>query len=393
MDRLSPLDASFFHLERDVQQLHIGSALLFEGPAPTYGELCRVIDAKLAQVPRYRQHVRRVPLELGRPVWADDTQFDVRRHVRRISLRRPGTERQLRSLAARLMSEHLDLSRPLWEMWLVRNVADGDWAVINKAHHAMIDGISGTDIMEALLDHEPQPSPVAVPSWTPRPEPSTSGLVTAALVEALRSPVELARVTAHGLLAPRRLAVQTLGLAQAGARVARPENVLDGPIGPRRRWGWARADLGDAKKVKNEFGGTVNDVVLAAVTGALRTFLLSRGETVDGRTIRSLVPVSTRHPGDHGATGNQVSAVFADLPVGVADPAARLALITRQLGQLKHGGMAVGVDAMMAATGYLPLTLFALSARAVAHFPQRAISTVTRTCRARSSRCTCWAAG
>jgi WS/DGAT/MGAT family acyltransferase len=377
MDRLCPLDASFFHFERDVQQMHIGSMLLFDGPAPRYDELCSVIDAKLAQVPRYRQHVRRVPLELGRPLWVDDTQFDVRHHVRRTSLRRPGTERQLRSLVARLMSEHLDLSRPLWEMWLVRNVGDGRWAVINKAHHAMIDGISGTDIMGALLDHVPQPTPAAVPDWLPRPEPSSAGLVTAALIEALRGPVELAGATAHGLLAPRRLAAQTVGLAQAGAKVVHPENVLDGPIGPRRRWGWARADLADAKRVKNELGGTVNDVVLAAVTGALRTFLLSRGETVEGRTIRSLVPVSTRHPDDHGVPGNLVSAVFADLPVGVADPAARLSLITRQLAQLKHGGMAVGVDAMMAATGYLPLTLFALTARAVAHFPQRAFSTVT----------------
>src|SRR5207342_2616107 len=128
------------------------------------------------------QRVRRIPLELGRPVWCDDTTFDVRHHVRRISLRRPGTERQLRSLAARLMSVHLDLSRPLWEMWLVRNVADGGWAVINKAHHAMIDGISGTDIMGALLDQEPQPGPVAVPGWTPRAEPSTADLVTAALL-------------------------------------------------------------------------------------------------------------------------------------------------------------------------------------------------------------------
>lgn len=212
MDRLSPLDASFLHLERDVQQLHVGSALIFEGPAPTYDELCNAIDAKLALVPRYRQRVRRVPFELGRPVWVDDPQFDLHRHVRHKALRRPGTERQLCTLAAGLMFERLDLSRPLWETSLVTDV-------------------------------------------TP-----------------------------------------TSGLLRVGAKVVRPETVLDGPIGPRRRWGWARADLAQVKDVKNALGGTVNDVVLAAISGGLRTFLLARGERVDGRTIRSRSPCPRATP-------------------------------------------------------------------------------------------------
>ena len=381
MDRLSPLDAWFLHLERDVQQLHVGSALLFDGPAPAYDELCDVIEAKLLLVPRYRQRVRRVPLELGRPVWVDDPGFDVRNHVRHTTLRAPGTERQLRNLAARLMSEHLDLSRPLWEMWLVQRVVDDRWALVNKAHHAMIDGISGTDIMSVLLDREPHPErPAQTASWQPAPQPSSIELVTASTAEALRSPIELGRMTAHALRRPRRLVAQTVGqtygLARIGVKVARPESVLDGPIGPSRRWGWAVADLDDVKQVKNALGGTVNDVVLAAITGGLLTFLAARGEPVDGRTIRSMVPVSTRRPGDSGP-GNQVSAVFADLPIGVTDPAERLASITHQLSGLKRSGMAVGVDSMLTASEYLPSTLFALGARVAARFPQRTISTVT----------------
>jgi diacylglycerol O-acyltransferase / wax synthase len=382
-DRLSPLDASFLHLERDVQQLHVGSAMIFEGPGPTYDELCAAIDARLALVPRYRQRVRRVALELGLPVWVDDANFRIRNHVLHTAVRSPGSDRQVQTLGARLMSEHLDLTRPLWEMWLVQDMSGGRWALINKGHHAMIDGLAGNDIMGVLLDREPGPASAAVlaPPWRPRPGPSSIGLVASSVTDALRRPLELGSLAADALRRPIRLALrialEAYGLARLGAKLARPESVLDGPIGSRRRWGWARADLTDVKRVKNALGGTVNDVVLAAVTGGLRAFLLSRGESVEGRTIRSMVPVSTRGPDDHHALGNQVSAIFADLPVGIADPAARLAAITRQLSSLKRSGMAVGVDAMMTATGFVPPTLFALGTRAAAHFPQRSVSTVT----------------
>lgn len=381
MDRLSPLDASFLHLERDIQQLHVGSALLFEGPAPTHAELCAAIGSRLDLVPRHRQRVRRVPFELGRPVWVDDPRFRVADHVRQATLRGPGTEKAFRALAARIMSEPLDLSRPLWQSWLVRGLHGGRWAMVNKTHHAMIDGISGADIIGVLLDEDPHAPRHDSPPWTPAPEPSALRLAREALTEVARSPLEAGHVLTHALRAPRRVTRQAAaglyGLALAGAKVARPESVLDGPIGPRRRWGWARADLADVKAVKNAFGGTVNDVVLAAISGGFRTFLAARGEPVDGRTVRTMVPVSMRRPDERGQLGNQVSAVFADLPVGLADPAERLAAVTGQLSSLKSSGMALGVDSMLTAADLVPGTLFALGARVAARLPQRAISTVT----------------
>lgn len=382
MDRLSSLDSWFLHLEREIQQLHVGSALLFEGPSPSLAQLTAAIESRLDLLPRYRKRVLRVPLDLGRPVWADDPRFRIGDHVRHVTLPRPGTEDSMRELAARLMSEHLDLSRPLWETWLVNGLDGGRWALINKTHHAMIDGISGADIVAVLLDRDPKAAEARpAPAWTPGAEPSPVRLAAAALGDLARTPFEVRHVLARALRTPRRFTRQTAtelyGLALAGEKVMWPESVLDGPIGPRRRWGWARADLTEVKQVKNSLGGTVNDVVLAAIAGGFRTLLTARGEPVDGRTVRTMVPVSMRTAEAHGTMGNQVSAVFADLPVGVSNPAERLASVTRQLSSLKSSGMAIGVDTMLAAADLMPGTLFSLGARVAARLPQRAISTVT----------------
>lgn len=346
-DRLSPLDDWWLHLEREIQQLHVGSALLFEGPAPSPAEFAGAIESRLDLVPRYRQRVLRVPLDLGRPVWADDPRFRIGDHVRHATLARPGTDESLRDLAAGLMSEHLDPSRPLWESWLVDGLDGGRWAMVNKTHHSMIDGISGADIIDVLLDRDVQAQARPAAPWTPAAEPSSVRLASSALGDMFREPLEeLGQVFARAVRAPLRFTRQTAaelyGLAHVGEKVIWPESVLDGPIGPMRRWGWARADLSDIKKVKNSFGGTVNDVILAAIAGGFRTFLAARGEDV-----------------------------------GVSDPAERLAAVTRQLSSLKSSGMAMGVDGMLNATDLVPGTLFALGARLAARLPQRAISTVT----------------
>jgi len=382
MDRLSSLDSWFLHLEREIQQLHVGSALLFEGPSPSLAQLTAAIESRLDLLPRYRKRVLRVPLDLGRPVWADDPRFRIGDHVRRVTLPRPGTEDSMRELVARFMSEHLDLSRPLWETWLVNGLDGGRWALINKTHHAMIDGISGADIVAMLLDRDPKAAEARpAPAWIPGAEPSPVRLAAAALGDLARTPFEVGHVLARALRTPRRFTKETAtelyGLALAGEKVVWPESVLDGPIGPRRRWGWARADLAEVKKVKNSLGGTVNDVVLAAITGGFRALLTARGEPVDGRTVRTMVPVSMRTAEEHGTMGNQVSAVFADLPVGISNPTERLAAVTSQLSSLKSSGMAIGVDTMLAAADLMPGTLFSLGARLAARLPQRAISTVT----------------
>lgn len=381
MDRLSPLDASFLHLERGNNHLHIGSALIFEGPAPALGELCAAFEALFDRVPRYRQRVQQVPLQLGRPVWVDDVEFDIRRHLRRTRLPPPGTDDALKSLASRLMSRPLDLTRPPWETWFVEGLADGRWALINKSHHAMVDGISGADITSLLLSPEPDvESPTARP-WSPTSQPSSAQLVGAALADTVRTALVMGRAVVAAVHSParalRRTAATLYGLVHAGAKAVHFENVLNGLIGAGRRWEWATADLADIKMVKNAVGGTVNDVVVAAVAGGFRRYLISRGEPVDGRSIRALVPVSTRAPDQRGQPGNELSALLADLPVGIADPRERLAAVTRHLHNLKSGGMAIAVEGLLDAAEVVPGTIFAVAADLAARLPQRSFSTVT----------------
>ena len=405
MQRLSPLDASFLHLERHVQQLNVGSVLIFEGPSPTYDELCLAVESLLPAFPRYRQHVRRVPLDLALPVWVDDPRFELRDHVGHRQLPSPGTDDVLRTMAVRLISQPLDLDRPLWHTWLVTGLDGGRFALVNTNHHAMIDGISGADIISVLLTTTRQTPPHdaqrdakgdaqgdakgdaqgdakgdALPApWTPEPEPSAVRLVTDALVEIGTRPVR----TAQGLvraLRPKAIPeslTEVVGMARFGEQMAHLEFGLNGPLGPRRDWRWVRADLDEVKAVKNRHGGTVNDVVLAAVAGGFRALLLSRGQSVEGRTVRTMVPVSTRHTGERGELGNRVSAVFADLPVGQADPLERLRAVSAQLHTLKTGGTAMGVDALLGAADLLPAGLYALGVKAWALSPQRIFSTVT----------------
>jgi WS/DGAT/MGAT family acyltransferase len=382
MRRLSALDASFLHLERDVQALNVGSTLIFEGPAPSHDELCRAVEAMLPAFPRYRQRVKRVPLDLALPLWVDDPGFRLHDHVGQRTLRSPGTDDALRTLAVGLISEPLDLARPLWRMWLVTGLRGGRFALVNTNHHAMIDGISGTDIMSVLLTRSParvdQDRVVALP-WNPHPEPSAARLTADALVDLASTPVRTAKRAARALrpkAIPQSMA-QAVGMAHYGEQLLHVELGLNGPLGPRRDWNWVRADLDAVKAVKNRHGGTVNDVVLAAIAGGFRALLESRGQSVDGRTLRTMVPVSMRQVDDHGTLGNRVSAVFPDLPIGLSDPLDRLRAVTAQLQSLKSSGTALGVDALLGAADLLPGTVIALVVKAWAHSPQRIFSTVT----------------
>lgn len=381
MDRLSPLDASFLHLERGNSHLHVGSALVFEGPAPAFGEVCAVFEALCDRVPRYRQRVQQVPLQLGRPVWVDDVEFDIGRHLRRTRLPPPGTDDVLKSQASRLMSRPLDLTRPPWETWFVEGLAHGRWALINKAHHAMLDGASSADITSLLLSPDPEVEAPTPRPWSPTNQPSSGRLVGAALADMVRSTLVMGRAVVTAVHSParglRRTAATLLGLINAAAKAVHFENVLNGPIGAGRRWEWARTDLADIKTVKNAVGGTVNDVVVAAVAGGFRRYLISRGEPVDGRSIRTLVPVSTRAPDQRGQPGNELSALLADLPVGIADPRERLAAVTEHLHDLKSGAMAIAVEGLLDAAEIVPGTIFAVAADLAARVPQRSFSTVT----------------
>ena len=209
MDRMSPLDASFLHIEDENNHMHIGSVAIFDGPPPAYDEILRMVRGKLPLVPRYRQKVKFVPFDLGRPVWVDDAHFHIEYHVRHTALPQPGGPEQLRNLVGRVMSQQLDRNRPLWQMWVVEGIEDGRWALVSQVHHCMVDGISGTDLLAVMLDLEPKPSQPVPDHWKPQPEPSEIRLLGDAAVDYLVTPFEQMRGLRRMARAPR----QTLGRA------------------------------------------------------------------------------------------------------------------------------------------------------------------------------------
>ncbi|HET8980654.1 MAG TPA: wax ester/triacylglycerol synthase family O-acyltransferase [Solirubrobacteraceae bacterium] len=370
-DRLTGLDSSFLHLERDAAHMHVAGCMVFEGDPPGYEELVDQIMSRLHLVPRYRQRLAFVPLGQGRPVWVDDPHFNVGFHVRHTALPSPGGEDQLRRLAGRVFSQALDRSRPLWEIWLVEGLSEERFALLSKTHHALVDGISGVDIATVLFDTTPDPMPVAPPDheWVPRPLPSEAQLLADALLERATVPAEIVRGVKAALRGPRHVAERlgrALGgisaIARAGLQTA-PPSPLNVRIGPHRRFTWVQGDLQQFKSVKNALGGTVNDVVLAAVAGALGRYLRLHGQATDETVLRAMVPVSVRADVERGALGNRVAAMWAPLPVGITDPVERLVTISREMDGLKSSGQAVGAQVLTELTGFAPPTIMAQAAR------------------------------
>jgi diacylglycerol O-acyltransferase / wax synthase len=370
-DRLTGLDSSFLHLEHDAAHMHVAGCAIFDGQAPDYEELVAQIVSRLHLVPRYRQRLAFVPFAQGRPVWVDDPHFNVAFHVRHTALPTPGGEDQLKRLCGRIFSQALDRSRPLWEIWLVEGVSDDRFALLSKTHHALVDGISGVDIATVLFDTSPEPLPVAPPehTWIPRPLPTGAQLLADALLERATVPAEIVRGVRATLRRPRQVASrvgQALGgvgaMARVGLRTA-PDSPLNVRIGPHRRFTWVRGDLQQFKAVKNALGGTVNDVVLAAVAGALGRYLRIHGEATDDTVLRAMVPVSVRADVERGALGNRVAAMWAPLPIGLTDPVQRLLTISRDMDGIKESGQAVGAQVLTELTGFAPPTIMAQAAR------------------------------
>ncbi len=384
---LSPLDASFLHIEDDVSHMHIASVAIFEGPQPPFDEIVSMVRGKLPLVPRYRQVVRFVPLDLGRPVWADDPHFNIEYHLRHTALPAPGGESELRKLVGRVMAQQLDRTKPLWEMWVAQGLEDGRWAMLSKVHHCMVDGVSGTDLLTMILDSSPQGSEPIPDDWQPQAAPSGTSLAVTALRERVRSPYEIVRSLRASTRLPRQTAAAigdiASGLrAMAGLVRPTPASSLNGPIGPHRRWAWASTTVDDIKRVRKATGASFNDVVLAACTRGFRDLLLSRGESVE-RTVRTLVPVSVRPRAASGmAVGdgtfeNRVSAMFAELPVGSADPLERLQGVSAQMADLKESKQAVAGEALTSLGGFAPPMLLALGTRLASRVQQRNVNTVT----------------
>ncbi|RBY91800.1 wax ester/triacylglycerol synthase family O-acyltransferase [Blastococcus sp. TBT05-19] len=381
VERLSTLDASFLYLEEPGTPMHVGGVLVLETPPGGLDALEQLIAARLPLVPRYRQRVVEVPGQLANPVWVDDPEFDIAYHLRRSGLPRPGTRTQLLDLVSRLNSRPLDRNRPLWEAYLVEGLTGGRVAVVTKTHPALVDGLSAVDIGQVLLDVTPDaPAPEPV-EWDPQPLPTGLELVRDALEEYRQRPsslVEAARavVTDAGTTAARvgTLAGGLLRTARSAIMPA-PHSPMNAPVGRQRRVAVASAPLDDLKRVRKAHGGTVNDVLLTVVTGALREWLLSRGEPVVSSTsIRALVPVSVQD--EEGAPGNRVTSHLVDLPVGEPNPRVRLTRLTYAMRGVTQHGESVGADSLIALSGFAPSTLHALGARAARGLSRRLFNVV-----------------
>jgi WS/DGAT/MGAT family acyltransferase len=381
-ERLGTLDALFLDLEDRTAHMHVGAVAIYDGAPPPYRDFLQLIESKLAYVPRYRQRLMFVPFGQGRPVWVDEAQFDLEFHVRHTALPAPGGRSELKKLAGRLLSQRLDRDRPLWELWLVEGLEGGGFAVISKTHHCLLDGVSGVDLASVLMETEPQfEPPPAPPHWTPRPAPKLADLLFTSMKGQISHPLQFVRELASSARAAavgaasgegvgdhdalrlvRELAAGIKPLLSFAGQGQAPPTSLNAAISPHRKFETVDIPLAEVKLVRTGLGGTVNDVVLAIVTGALRRYLAGRGEAL-GPDLRAMVPVSVRPQEQRGSMGNQVSAVFCPLPVGDPDPASRLRKVRESMKGLKESGQVIGAQALTRLGDFAPPTLVAQAAR------------------------------
>jgi WS/DGAT/MGAT family acyltransferase len=353
MDRLTSFDTSFLANERSNAHMAIGAVLMCAGEAPSEEDFLAQIRSRVHHLPRLRQRLLYPPLGLGTPFWVDYPEFDIHQHLRRVTLPAPGAEAQFQALAGELLAPPLDRSKPLWELILVEGFEDERFAVLYKTHHAMADGISAVDIGTLLFELEPNPEPVRTEEpWTPARTPSRLALVGHAgsgIVATLR---RLGRWLGRALREPnharRRAGDGIAGVWEVTWNLLRPAPKVpfNTAIGPGRALCWANFDLADFKQAKNTLGGTVNDVTLAVVAGALRRWLLEREVDVEGVELKALVPVSIRTVNEHGELGNKLTAMRGPLPVGIVDPVERLAAVSVAMDALKESKQPLGAEAI-----------------------------------------------
>ncbi len=372
-ERLGAPDAAFLYRDAPGAPTHVGTVSIFETPTQGFDHdrLVRLIRQRIAYVPRYRKRIREVPFGIARPVWVDDSQFDVTYHVRRSALPRPGSRRQLHELVSRLMSRPLDKDRPLWEMYLIEGLDDGCFAIVTKTHQALVDGLVALDISQVLMDDtDSGGTHFGADPWRPAQEPTDLELLAAAISEPLAHPQELAARVLQGgeqvidlCSSLGRRGWQALSAAADVARGAGHDS-LSRPIGAQRRFTTVDLPLSDFQQVRRTLGGTVNDVVLTVVAGALRTWLTGRGDPIEPSTcIRALIPIST--------ADDPVSAFLVDLPIGEPDPVVRLRRINYESTQYHRSAGSLGAQAIIGMAGFGPATLHALSARLVTRLSSR----------------------
>jgi diacylglycerol O-acyltransferase len=385
LDRLSSVDAGFLHQEDNSSaHMHIGGLTVFAGPAPSENELLAHVESRLPLIPRFRQKVRYPPLGTGRPLWVDDPSFNLRYHVRRTALPSPGGEEQLHQLISRVFSQRLDRSKPLWEMWVIEGLdasisgvpaasenrrANDGFGMLVKTHHALVDGVGGIDIMTALLDLTEEPMEVPSELWQPSANPTSPELLLHGAGDVVRG---TARLSARGIASavhPRRTANQLRDRGEGLVEVAKhfvvgaPPSMLNRSPGPHRTVVTVEHQLTEYRAIRQAYGATINDVVLAVVAGALRQYLSEHGEHVNRHPLRAMVPVSVRPDSSEAEMGNQIVVMVCPLPTDVADPADRLTTVMREMSALKQSSQAIGARTLMDVESFAPPSVLAQASR------------------------------
>jgi len=371
-DRLSALDSSFLLFEDGCSHMHVASTATFDGgplTRPDGGlDIARIrdfINGRLHRIPRYRQKLAYVPIQ-NQAVWVDDDRFNLAYHVRHTSLPRPGDERQLKRLSARIASQQLDRGKPLWEVWFVEGLADGRFAMISKVHHCMVDGVSGVDLLEVLLDISPDATHEEAPVYIPRGVPRSLELLRDEVLDRVTAPLQLAGRFLRNPLAlfsDAAEGVKAIGETLLAGITPPSDTPVNKEIGPYRRFDWLTMELEDVKDVKNQLGGSLNDVVLTTVAGAVRRFLSHRRVNPGELMFRVMVPVSVRSSAERGTLGNKVAAWMAELPIAEPDAVRRYTAVRTTTARLKSSKQALGAEMLTRVTDWTPSTLLALGAR------------------------------
>src|SRR6478735_382070 len=373
-ERLRPEDMAFLVTESASTPMHNATLEIFEpGGGFDYDRLLALVADRIAFVPRYRQRLRSVPGRLANPVWADDDDFDLTYHVRRSALPRPGSMDQLRDLTGRIMSRQLDRHRPLWEMYFIEGLEGGRFAILSKSHQILVDGVATIDLGQVILDVDPRPREAVHVEWQPQHAPSQSALVAEAVLDSVRDPRRALTTLCDnaGSLARTLGAVGSQVAEVAGAlsnRRSAPESPISADLSEQRRVVTVKTSLEDFRKVRRFHGGTVNDVILATVTGAMRNWLMTRAESVHGsRTLRAMVPMSVIDSDlEPTSLGSQVAGHLLILPIGESSPVVRLHQVSYALKAHKETGRAVAADRLAGVAGFAPTTFHALGSRVAA---------------------------
>jgi diacylglycerol O-acyltransferase len=373
-ERLSALDAHFLELEDAGVHMHVAGVLVCDAAPLARADggldadrIRSFVGSRLSEIPRYRQRLAWIPLE-RHPVWVDDASFNLQYHVRHVALPRPGDERQLKRLVGLISSQKFDPSKPLWEMWVIEGVEDGRFAMLARCHHCMVDGIAGVGVLRVLLSPDPAPRERAAPRWRPRPAPDGAQLLTDSALRHARDPLALAGAALRALASPARALRDSrdilvgLGESFAAMSPAAATPINPAHVGPHRRIDWLRFELDELKRVRRRLGGTINDVVLATVTGAMRRYFHAHHAKLDGE-FRAMCPVSVRAAGGEDTGGNRVVMLLVPLPLDEREPRRRLERITATTAALKGSLAPRGAELIEAVADHTTASLISRTMR------------------------------